>query len=73
MDDKYAGLWDAWNVYKSIVNRAEAMLKEKQNDFNDMLHFEQKKFQKEVEQFRLYWETYKETESRNKDLVSVGT
>jgi hypothetical protein len=49
------------------------MLKEKHLEFKAMLQLQQEEFKKEVQQFRQIWEEFKQTESRNKDLVSIST
>lgn len=72
MEDKYAGLWDAWNVYMSKLNKAEIMLKEKHEEYKNLSKSEHEKFKKEVFHFGQTWKKFKETESKNKDLVPIG-
>lgn len=73
MEDRYASLWSSWIAYTNLLHKAEIMLKEKQSEFKAMLQLEQEKFKIEVQQFRQIWEEFKETESKNENLVSVGT
>lgn len=72
MKNKYKNLNVSWNAYMETLEKAEIMLKEKQDEFQEMLLLDQEKFKEEVQKFGQTWENYKQTTSLNPNLDSEG-
>jgi len=69
----YNDLHNSWINYTLLLNEAELMLKEKQDEFHDMVLQDQEIFKQNIEDFRKIWEEFKETESKNVELTSSGS
>lgn len=69
---KYEQLNDSWATYLALLERAELMLKEKQDEFQEMLLLDQEKFKEDIKQFGQIWDDYKGTAATNPDLDSDG-
>lgn len=69
----YDNLHNSWNNYTILLNEAESMLKEKQEEFHDMVLNDQEIFKQNIEDFKKIWEEFKETESKNVELTSSGS
>lgn len=69
----YDNLHNSWNNYTILLNEAELMLKEKQEEFHDMVLNDQEIFKQNIEDFKKIWEEFKETESKNVELTSSGS
>jgi len=70
---KYEQLNDSWATYLGLLERAELILKEKQDEFQEMLLLDQEKFKEDIKQFGHIWNEYKETAATNPDLDTDGT
>lgn len=70
---KYENLNDSWANYLGLLEKAELKLKEKQDEFQEMLLLDQEKFKEDIKQFGHIWKEYKETAAANPDLDSDGT
>lgn len=68
----YDNLFDAWNDYMTLLKESELMLKEKQDEFYDMVLRDQETFKQNIEDFKKIWEEFKDIESKNVELTSAG-
>ncbi|XP_025195967.1 dynein heavy chain 2, axonemal [Melanaphis sacchari] len=66
----YDNLHNSWNNYTILLNEADLMLKEKQEEFHEMVLHDQEIFKQNIEDFKKIWEEFKETESKNVELTS---
>lgn len=69
----YNDLHNSWNNYTILLSEAELMLKEKQDEFHEMVLHDQEIFRQNIEDFKKIWEEFKETESKNVELTSYGS
>lgn len=69
----YTNMFESWDAYLNLLQEAEKMLKEKQDEFKDMVSRDYEQFQLDARQFWKIWEEFKERESINVDLKSTGS
>lgn len=72
MSQLYTNMFESWNTYLSLLDQAEQMLDEKQDEFKDMLLRDYEQFQLDVREFSQIWEEFKKRESINVNLRSTG-
>lgn len=72
MNNKLNNLYNSWNDFTNVLKEAAIMLKEKQEEFQNIELANQEEFQEDVKRFWEYWIEYKERSSKNEELKAIG-
>lgn len=73
MYDMYNNLWDTWNAYKNVLNKAEEMLQMKQKEFEEIVLRDKDNIEHDFKEFEQTWNKYKKTASSNMELIAAGS
>lgn len=72
MYNMFNKLWDSWDAYMKILMKADQMFQIRKEEMHNMVLYDLENFKRDCKEFEMYWEDYKKTASKNKDLISTG-
>lgn len=66
-------LSETWSIYLNVLIKADQMLQEKKDYFQEVLLRDQELLKREIKEFGKTWEDYKKSASNNDKLTSSGS
>lgn len=65
-------LSETWQIYLDVLLKADIMLQEKKENFQEIVLREQEMLKREIKEFGKTWEEYKNSASNNNKLTSTS-
>lgn len=66
-------LSETWHIYLDVLFHADVMLKEKKDNFQEIVLREQEMLKREIKEFKKTWEEYKTSASNNDRMTSTSS